>query len=603
MNLHWRTLFFGLACLCLLTIGAGAASIQILGLDVQAEMVTVANTGTTPVDLTGWRLHDQGGVHVFTFPAFTLPGLSWVRIHTGAGTNSATDLFWGPGSDVWNNDGEIATLYDASGVQVSSSDGNQAPIRTVVTTPIFLTPIATTPPGGATMAQAYAYYSAGNAAWSMAWGSSDIGQIRRHLNEAGNHFSLCRDMASKVNDPSNTANLELMQLVSGAYVALSWAALWMYDGSDMYSEGRTLMDAGDYVGAANTFGHASETFQYSQTYFGQATTTLQGISYAGTSFGDGTAYTATIVPILNARGVYTGEFARYAQGWQHTALAYQASATGDQATFRSEGTQAMNLFGSLRTSATFGADASSNYNILAGLLGSSTPVQRPRYIVGIDGSYPPYSYMGTDGRYTGFDVESIQWIAERMGFDVVIVAVPWDGIISALQARQIDMIYSGMTITPERAAQVSFSKPYLKIPQSIAVRSDSSTTIEDILAGRVVIGVQRGTMGEMWAEKELVGKGRMPAGNLRTFDTFPLAIAALLNGQVGATIHDKPPTADLISGKNARILVEIDTNERYGIAVRKEDTQLLETLNRGLDLLMADPYWGQLKEKYRLASV
>lgn len=377
MKLHWRTLFFGLACLFLLTIGAGAASIQIYGLDDQAEMVTVANTGTAPVDLTGWRLSDQGGVRVFTFPVFTLPGLSWVRIHTGAGTNTAADLFWGLGSDVWNNDGEIATLNDASGVQVSSSDGNRAPIRTVVRTPIILTPIATTPPGGATMAEAYAYYSAGNAAWSMAWGSSDIGQIRRHLNEAGNHFSLCRDMASKVNDPSNTANLELMQLVSGAYVALSWAALWMYDGSDMFSEGRTLLDAGDYVGAANTFGHASETFQYSQTYFGQATTTLQGISYAGTSFGDGSAYTAAIVPILNARGAYTGEFARYAQGWQHTAFAYQASAHGDQATFRSEGTQAMNLFGSLRTSAIFGADASSNYNILAAMFSSTVPVSGP----------------------------------------------------------------------------------------------------------------------------------------------------------------------------------------------------------------------------------
>ena len=496
-----------------------------------------------------------------------------------------------------------ATLYDASGVQISSSDGNQPPIRTVVTTPILLTPIATTPQGGGTMAEAYAHYTAGNTAWSMAWGSSDIGQIRRHLNESGNHFSLCRDMASQVTDPSNAANLALMQSVSGAYVALSWAASWMYDGADMYSEGRTLLNAGDYVGAANTFGHASETFQSSQTYFGQATTTLQGISYAGTSFGDGSAYTATIVPILNARGAYTGEFARYAQGWQHTALAYQASVTGDQATFRSEGTQAMNLFADLRTSAIFGADATSNYNILAGLLGSSTPVQRPRYTVGIDGSYPPYSYMGTDGRYTGFDVESIRWIAERQGFDVVIVAVPWEGIIPALQARQIDMIYSGMTITPERATQVAFSKPYMRIPQSIAVRADSSTTLEDILLGRVVIGVQRGTTGELWAQNELIAKGRMPTANLRTFDTFPLAIAALLNGQVGATIYDKPPTVDLISGKNARILVDIDTNERYGIAVRKEDTQLLETLNRGLDLLMADPFWGQLKAKYRLGSV
>ncbi len=457
--------------------------------------------------------------------------------------------------------------------------------------------------GGATMAEAYTHYSAGNTAWSMAWGSSDVGQIRQHLNQAKNDFTLCLNTANQVNDPSNTVNLALMKKVSAAYIGLADAAIGMYDGADVYNVGRTQMNSGQYATAAGMLQSAGERFQNSQLQFSQATTTLLDISYAGTSFGDGTGYTAAIVPILNARGAYAGEFAVYSYGWQHTALAYQASTSGDQSTFRTDAALAMHLFGSLRTSAIFGADATSNYNILASLLGSSTPVQRPRYTVGIDGSYPPYSYMGTDGRYTGFDVESIRWIAERQGFDVVIVAVPWEGIIPALRARQIDMIYSGMTITPERATQVAFSKPYMRIPQSIAVRADSSITPEDILLGKVVIGVQRGTTGELWAQNELIAKGRMPGSNLRTFDNFPLAIAALLDGQVGATIYDKPPTLDLIAGKNARILVDIDTNERYGIAVRKEDTQLLETLNRGLDLLMADPFWGQLKEKYRLGSV
>ena len=77
--------------------------------------------------------------------------------------------------------------------------------------------------------------------------------------------------------------------------------------------------------------------------------------------------------MLNSKAAYVGEFATYARGWQHTALAYQASATGNQAVFRSEATLAMGEFGSLRSSATFGADATSNYGILETMLGGATP--------------------------------------------------------------------------------------------------------------------------------------------------------------------------------------------------------------------------------------
>ena len=237
-----------------------------------------------------------------------------------------------------------------------------------------VTTLPTVPPGGATMAQAYASYEAGNAAWSSAWGASDFGQIRMYLTQARAHFSTCLATANLVNDPANAANLALMKKVSTAYIALADAALGMYDGSDTYSTGRNQMNAGSYAAAATSFQAAAEKFGQSQSFFGQATTTLQSVSFAGTSFGDGTAYIAAIVPVLNSKAAYVGEFGTYARGWQHTALAYQASATGNQAGFQSEATLAMGQFGMLRTSASFGADATSNYNILETMLGGATPV-------------------------------------------------------------------------------------------------------------------------------------------------------------------------------------------------------------------------------------
>ena len=236
-----------------------------------------------------------------------------------------------------------------------------------------VTTLPTVPTGGATMAQAYASYEAGNAAWSSAWAASDFGQIRMYLTQARTHFSTCLATANLVNDPANAANLALMRSVSTGYIALADAALAMYDGSDVYNAGRTQMNAGSYAAAAGSFQSAADKFQSSQSFFGQATATLQSVSFAGTSFGDGTAYIAAIIPVLNGKAAYVGEFATYARGWQHTALAYQASATGNQAGFQSEASLAMGQFGTLRSSATFGADATSNYNILATMLGGVTP--------------------------------------------------------------------------------------------------------------------------------------------------------------------------------------------------------------------------------------
>jgi len=223
-------------------------------------------------------------------------------------------------------------------------------------------------------------------------------------------------------------------------------------------------------------------------------------------------------------------------------------------------------------------------------------------VIGIDGAYPPYTSLEMDGTFVGFDIDSARWIADKMGFEVEFQAVAWDGIIPALQAKKIDMVYSGMTITEERREQVAFSKPYLKINQSVAVRSDSDLTFDDIMSGKVVIGSQRGTTGEMWVQDNLVATGKMPASNLKSFDNFPLAITALMNRQVDATVYDKPPTVNIIGQQDAKIIHEIDTSEEYGIAIRKDDTALLEAMNAGLDLLMNDPYWDELKVKYELVG-
>lgn len=226
-------------------------------------------------------------------------------------------------------------------------------------------------PGGGTgtYQDARNQYVAAARAWGLAWGSGDVAAIRQYLQQARSAFATCLATAATVTDSENGPNLAVVSSIAEAYVALADAALAMYEGADAFGTGQGRMSAGDYPAAASLFGSAAEKFSSSRTLFSGATTTLQGVSYAGTEYGDGAAYTAAIVPLLNGKASFVGDYARYAQGWQHTALAYGARGAGDDATFRSEVSQGMAAFDALRSTPGFGPDAAANYGVLAGLLG------------------------------------------------------------------------------------------------------------------------------------------------------------------------------------------------------------------------------------------
>lgn len=228
------------------------------------------------------------------------------------------------------------------------------------------------------------------------------------------------------------------------------------------------------------------------------------------------------------------------------------------------------------------------------------------YIVGIDAEYPPYSYIGEDGNPTGFDVESIQWIAEQKGFEVEIQPTAWDGIVPALQAGKIDLIYSGMSITPARAEKVAFSIPYWNVDLAVAVQAGSDVTMDQFNAGDVTIGVQRGCSSNDWLELHFGTEAynqMVKDGEIKLFDSFPMSMVALGNGQVEAVIFDDAGIDEYIVGNDDLVkLGTTDTGEQFAIAVRKDDTELLATLNAGLEELMASDKWTELKEKYELVE-
>jgi hypothetical protein len=84
------------------------------------EYVVFENQGSAAADMTGWEVTDEVG-KTYTFSSFTLDAGATVTLHTGAGTDTETDVYWDYGSAVWNNGGDTVSVYDDSGALVTSA--------------------------------------------------------------------------------------------------------------------------------------------------------------------------------------------------------------------------------------------------------------------------------------------------------------------------------------------------------------------------------------------------------------------------------------------------------------------------------------------------
>ena len=218
--------------------------------------------------------------------------------------------------------------------------------------------------------------------------------------------------------------------------------------------------------------------------------------------------------------------------------------------------------------------------------------------VGTSPDFPPFEYVAKNGSIVGFDIDLIRLLAKKIGYDdIEIVTMDFDSLIPALKQGKFDVIAAGMTITPEREKEVSFTKPYWNANQAILVRKDSDFRPKslDDLAGKTV-GVQTGTTGEYYVE-DYINKTGINI-EVKTYSSYVLAVQDLVNGRIDAVVVDTPVAKMFEKQYPVVISGIIETGEQYGFAVRKEDTQLLNELNKALEEVMNSPEWEKLVEKY-----
>ncbi len=233
----------------------------------------------------------------------------------------------------------------------------------------------------------------------------------------------------------------------------------------------------------------------------------------------------------------------------------------------------------------------------AALLACSA-VQAQVYKIGSHPAFAPFEFVDQSGTAIGFDIDLINAVLQSQGDSVEIASMPFDGLIPALLTGQIDALISGMTITEERKKRVSFSTGYYQSALSAVIRTydkDTYKTSEDLKGKKLC--AQIGTTGSAFAST-------LSEGQVINMNNEPDALLELKNGGCEALINDRPVNLYYIkqSGDDAfKELIDeslMQNPDMYGIAVKQDNTLLLDKINQGLKTIKENGTLDKIHQKW-----
>ncbi|WP_058911182.1 cystine ABC transporter substrate-binding protein [Entomohabitans teleogrylli] len=226
--------------------------------------------------------------------------------------------------------------------------------------------------------------------------------------------------------------------------------------------------------------------------------------------------------------------------------------------------------------------------------------QRGTLLVGLEGTYPPFSFQGEDGKLTGFEVEFAQQLAEHMGVKAELKPTKWDGMLASLDSKRIDVVVNQVTISDARKKKYDFSTPYTVSGIQALVKKGEEAAIKTAadLQGKKV-GVGLGTNYEEWLRQNVKGV------DIRTYDDDPTKYQDLRVGRINVILVDRLAALDLVKKTNATLAVagEPFSRQEAGVAVRKGNDDLLNAINQAIAEMQKDGSLAKLSEKWFGADV
>ena len=200
-------------------------------------------------------------------------------------------------------------------------------------------------------------------------------------------------------------------------------------------------------------------------------------------------------------------------------------------------------------------------------------------VVGMELSYPPFEMTDEKGAPKGVSVDLANDLGQALGKKVVIQNTAFDGLIPSLKSGKIDMILSSMTITDERKKSIDFSDPYLTTGLCLLVGKKSPVnSIDDLDKPGITVAVKKGTTGHIYATQSLKN------AKLLVLDKEASAVLEVVQGKAQAFIYDQMSTYQnwKKNQDTTRALLNPFQQEKWGIAMRKGDDQLMGQVNQFL---------------------
>lgn len=238
----------------------------------------------------------------------------------------------------------------------------------------------------------------------------------------------------------------------------------------------------------------------------------------------------------------------------------------------------------------------------AGMAATAVAKDWSKIRIGVEGAYPPFSYVTPGGELAGFDIDIAKALGEAMGAEVTLIPQDWDGIIPALLAKKYDAIIASMSITEERKKKVAFTNKYYHTPAKfVSKRGDIDKFSKEAIKGKKV-GVQRATIHDRYLTDNYGNEVE-----IKRYGTQDEAYLDLTAGRVDMLLADSVALSDGFlekpEGANYQFIGPDLSDPKWfgdgaGIAIRKEDKDLVEKFNMAIDKIRSDGTYKTIQDKY-----
>ena len=221
--------------------------------------------------------------------------------------------------------------------------------------------------------------------------------------------------------------------------------------------------------------------------------------------------------------------------------------------------------------------------------------------IGVEGAYPPFSQIDTDGKLKGFDIDIANALCAELKATCLMVQQEFDAMIPGLLSRKIDAVIASMSVTEERKKSVEFSNKYYQTPARFVAKAGSKLEVSAAGLKGKRIGVQRTTIHDRFAtatftQSEIVRYTKQD-------DVFLDLTAGRLDGALVDLMAAKVGFLQTPAGKGFAFLGPIYSDPKFfgvgaGIAVRKADTALRDRLNVAIKAIRANGVYKKIQDKY-----